>query len=158
MKKISLILVFMFVLSLLVAVWPTTDPVDDFSKRILSDETTKEIWVGPHKLTAAIADDDQKRKQGLGDREFLADETGMLFIFDKPDFYAFWMRGMKFPLDFIWIRGDEISDITENVPVPEDSSHPATYRPAQTADKVLEVEAGWIEKHQVRVGNKVIIK
>ena len=27
----------------------------------------------------------------------------MLFIFSQPDFYPFWMKDMKFPIDIIWL-------------------------------------------------------
>ncbi len=35
----------------------------------------------------------------------------MLFLFDKPDYYPFWMKGMKFPLDILFIRGSTIVSI-----------------------------------------------
>ena len=47
--------------------------------------------------------------QGLSERQSLAEDKGMLFLFEKPDHYAFWMKGMEFPLDIIFINGDKIA-------------------------------------------------
>jgi uncharacterized membrane protein (UPF0127 family) len=40
---------------------------------------------------------------------------GMIFFFDKPLKVSFWMRGMNFPLDIVWVRNNVILGVTENV-------------------------------------------
>ncbi|MCX8009506.1 MAG: DUF192 domain-containing protein, partial [Patescibacteria group bacterium] len=84
-----------------------------------------------------LFDTQEKRTRGLSGRDFLPENKGMLFIFEKPDYYTFWMKEMKFPLDFIWIRGDEIVEITENVK-PEDYQPPKFFTSKEKVDKVLE--------------------
>ena len=86
-------------------------------------------------------------------------DEGMLFIFESEGQHSFWMRGMLFPLDFIWISGDRlIVDITMDVPPPEPgvpdgelpryrSDHPVLY--------VLEVNAGVVREAGAQIGDLV---
>ena len=60
------------------------------------------------------------------------------------------MKEMKFPLDFVWINEDKVVDLREKVGITE-----MNIRPARPADRVLEVNSGWIEKHQIKVGDEV---
>ncbi len=104
-------------------------------------------------ITAEIAKTASKRAKGLSGRESLGENEGMLFIFDRIGKPSFWMYGMRFPLDFIWIRGDEIRDITPSVP----ENYPALLNPREEIDKVLEVNAGFIEKYNIRIGDPLIV-
>lgn len=105
-----------------------------------------------------ISDTKEKRSKGLGERENLASESGMLFVFDKKDVYRFWMKGMKFPLDFIWIDGDKVVDLLANVLPPEieqaDNTLPLL-APVVPIDKVLEVNANYIRDHNIAIGDKI---
>lgn len=109
-------------------------------------------------LRVEIADDRSKRTTGLGGRESLATDSGMLFVFDNPSKHRFWMKGLKFPLDFIWISGDRVVDLLPNIPPPEantaDENLPA-YGPVVPVDKVLEVNAGFVAGFNIRVGDKI---
>ena len=43
------------------------------------------------------------------------DGVGMLFVFNSPGQYSFWMKDMHFPLDMVWIDSDKIvADISRN--------------------------------------------
>jgi uncharacterized membrane protein (UPF0127 family) len=55
------------------------------------------------RLSVEVADTPAERGRGLSGREMLPENSGMLFVFDTPGRYGFWMYGMKFPLDIIWI-------------------------------------------------------
>jgi uncharacterized membrane protein (UPF0127 family) len=83
----------------------------------------------------------------------------MLFVFDSDVASAFWMKGMRFPLDFIWIsRECTVSDVTAVVPAPgpdTPDSQLLTYRSAAPAAYNFEVNAGEAEQHGVRVGDPV---
>lgn len=114
----------------------------------------KKLIIGNTEILVEIADTPEKMKKGLSGRIFLPEKQGMLFVFAEPDYYEFWMKGMKFPLDFIWILGDEIVEITENVK-PEDYQPPKTLRPKEKIDKVLEVNAGFVKKFNIKIGDKI---
>lgn len=109
-------------------------------------------------LNVEIADTPATRSEGLGGRENLASDSGMLFIFDSIGQYSFWMKGLKFPLDFIWIKDGVVVDITKNVPPPtlsqKDASLP-TYQPKVAVDSMLEVNAGTVDRLSIQTGDKV---
>ena len=50
-----------------------------------------------------IADDEAERAQGLMNRTGLAENAGMLFIFDAPREAAFWMKNTLIPLDMVFM-------------------------------------------------------
>ena len=93
---------------------------------------------------------------GLSGRENLSDGWGTLFIFEKPGRYSFWMYGMLFPLDIIWIdENGVVVYIVEN-------AQPCvnvcmTYEPDTDALYVLEVRAGFAEDTGIVEGELVEI-
>lgn len=109
----------------------------------------KKIKIGNALILVEIADNPKKREKGLSGRNFLPQNQGMLFIFEKPDYWSFWMKDMKFPLDFVWIRGNKIVEITENVKV-EDFQPPNLLRPKKPVDKVLELNSGMVKKLKIK--------
>jgi len=126
-----------------------------------SPQSSDIIEINGKEIKVEIADSSQERSKGLGGRESLASDSGMLFIFPDKGQYSFWMKGLKFPLDLIWIRDDAIVDIIENVPSPgpnqQDEDLPI-YQSRIEVDKVLEVNAGVVERYQIKVGDKIILK
>lgn len=95
--------------------------------------------------------------QGLSNRTSLAEDRGMIFIFDKPAKREFVMRDMLFPLDILWINGDKIVFIAKNL-LPEGSNTKNVYGPEEPVDKVLEVNAGLADKYGWQIGQTVILK
>lgn len=108
------------------------------------------LQVGNTQVAVEVRDTEEGRSQGLSNREKLAEDEGMLFIFDQPGIYGFWMKEMKFPLDFIWIRDNVVTEVTEKVGVER-----MDIRPKEAVDKVLEVNSGWVEKQGIKVGDAV---
>ncbi len=100
-----------------------------------------------------IADTGAERQKGLGGREFLAENNGMLFVFDKPDRYSFWMKDTLIPLDIIWISEDKKIVFIEKNVRPE--SFPESYSPNSDALYVLELVAGESEKSFLEIGDQV---
>ncbi len=108
-----------------------------------------------------IADEPSERKLGLGGRDSLATGSGMLFIFNKADKYKFWMKGMRFPLDFIWINDTRVVDILPNIKQPEPNQPDETLpylSPIIASDKVLEVNAGDVQRYNIKVGDKILVR
>jgi uncharacterized membrane protein (UPF0127 family) len=110
------------------------------------------------KATVAIelADTPDKRGVGLGGRNSLDQKTGMLFLFSQPGVYNFWMKGMKFPLDFIWIYSDQVVDTKSDVPPPANGQTDLPlYHANRAIDKVLEVNAGFVKAHNITPGDLI---
>lgn len=105
-----------------------------------------------------LATTTQKINKGLSGREGLPGIRGMLFVFDKPSVYRFWMVNMRFPLDMIWIENGKVVSITENIPNDFESVGPKFYTPSAPVRFVLEVNAGFAKKNNLSVGDTVIFK
>lgn len=101
----------------------------------------------------------KEKEIGLGYRNSLATDHGMLFVYDHKEIYSYWMRNMNFPIDIIWIDDRTIVDITKDIPPPANSTNQLPlYRPSIPVDKVLEVNAGLTDTYNISVGDRVVIK
>jgi len=125
------------------------------------DGATERITViaGGLTIDAEVVRSAAGRAQGLGERDSLAADEGMLFVFDEERVVSFWMRGMRFPLDFIWISRDgRVVDLTGDVPPPAPGAPDAElprYAPGAPVLYTLEVNAGVIDQAGVEVGDTV---
>jgi len=112
----------------------------------------KTVEINGLRIPLELADTVNKQIQGLSGREQLS--GGMLFVFPDKRIRNFWMKNMHFPLDIIWIDGDRIANISQNL-LPE-GEHPAkTYSSISEVNYVLEVEAGFCEKNNIKIGDSV---
>lgn len=116
------------------------------------------INVGQTKLDVQLAITPDQQSLGLGYRNGLAPDTGMLFIFDAPSVQTFWMKGMRFCLDIVWVTESAIVGAAANV-CPDPAGTPDADRPNYTSPKpvryVLEVPAGWLGSHGYGAGTPV---
>ncbi|NMB56409.1 DUF192 domain-containing protein [Candidatus Beckwithbacteria bacterium] len=108
-------------------------------------------------LMVEIADTPEKQEQGLSGRKFLAEGTGMLFTYAIPQKVIFWMPDMNFPIDIIYLKNNEVVQIEKNVPnLPDIAKEKLPKYPSyQEIDLVLEVPAGWSEKNNIAIGDKL---
>lgn len=94
-------------------------------------------------------------QQGLSGHAPLEGGAGMIFIFDKPDNYGFWMKDMLFPLDIVWIGEDfRVVHIEKNL---SPQTYPTAYYPGVPSKYVLEISAGESDKNDIKVGDLVKI-
>lgn len=108
-----------------------------------------------HRFVIELADTEMKRNKGLMGRVNLASDHGMLFVFGVPALSPFWMKGMKFPIDIIWIASDRVIGAVENA-MPDDGK--ALYYPPHAVDYALEVPAGTVARLDIRIGTSVNLK
>jgi hypothetical protein len=119
----------------------------------------KTITLQGQEFIVEIADTAVTQKQGLSGRKTLAENAGMLFIFEDKKIQSFWMKEMNFPLDIIWLADDEVIGWESNVPVPQDKNNPLiSYQSPQPANQVLELIAGSVEKLDLKIGDSIIIQ
>ena len=102
----------------------------------------KEIWV-------EIVRTPEERARGLMGRKHLAEDEGMLFIFEKEVYHSFWMKDTLLPLSIAFIdRGGKILKIADMEPLTLDS-HP----PPKPILYALEMKRGWFLTNGVQVGD-----
>lgn len=117
---------------------------------ITSKETLPKISIGGVEVAVEIRDTPQERSQGLSGKANLPEGEGMLFIFEKPDGYGFWMKDMNFAIDMIWIDANKkIVGIEENV---TPATYPEILYPQTDILYVLEVPAGFSKRQNIEVG------
>ncbi|MDO8429776.1 MAG: DUF192 domain-containing protein [bacterium] len=115
------------------------------------------LEIGSQSFEVEIADNVLNQARGLSGRDSLPENQGMLFIFPDLGQRSFWMAGMKFPLDIIWIRDNKVIGFSENLP-PASSVNVQLYNPSEAVDKVLEINAGLVKKLGIREGDKIVLK
>lgn len=115
------------------------------------------ISVNNQSLVVDVVKDRSSREEGLSNRDSIGVNEGMLFIFDNSDYHTFWMKDMKFPIDIIWISGNQIVSIDKNVP-PEPGTpreELTIYTPEERVDKVLEIKAGRSNTLRIEEGDTI---
>jgi len=104
------------------------------------------------KINLKIADTPQKKMKGLMYQKSLPEHSGMIFIFEKPQKIAFWMKNTLIPLDIIIISPDlTVVDIKRDlVPMSEEMI---------TSDALsaflIEVNGGYCERNSIAIGDKL---
>lgn len=130
---------------------PWRDPLPAARPRIAVD-------LGGISVEATLARTSAEQTLGLGYRDALADGTGMLFVYDVPEVHTFWMKGMRFCLDIVWIENEQIVGAAENVcPSPDGTADVdlPRFRSPEPVRYVLEVPAGWLDEHGLGDGTPV---
>ncbi|OGV95677.1 hypothetical protein A2W24_05405 [Microgenomates group bacterium RBG_16_45_19] len=114
------------------------------------------MQVGQAKLKVEIRDSEAGRNLGLSYRQNLPNNEGVLFVFPVAVSYPFWMKGMEFDLDMVWIKDGRVVGVSEAVKAPGNNHGKVeTVFPPQAVDRVLEVNSGWVKEKGVQVGDEV---
>lgn len=101
-----------------------------------------------------VADTPPLQEQGLSDRASLPANQGMLFIFQQPSQYSFWMKDMHFPIDIVWMAADKtVVKIDKDI---SPATYPNLYRPPSKVLYVLEVPAGASASFGIKYGTILV--
>lgn len=133
-------------------------PKENPNFKIIKIENKKIININELVLYVDIAKTQQEKAKGLSGRNGLKDNEGMLFLFEKKQIPSFWMKGMLFPIDIIWISDNLVVDIDKDIPNPNskvDEKDLILYSPNEPVNYVLEVKAGLSDRYNIKVGDKV---
>lgn len=124
-----------------------------FERTLMKEGKVKVLKINDVNIEVEVADTPETREKGLSGREKLPEGTGMLFIFDRPNQYGFWMKDMRFAIDIVWI--DEKYHVVgiEREVLP--STFPQTFYPNQPIKYVLELPAGSSDRYNIDINTVV---
>ncbi len=118
-----------------------------------------EVTVEGFTFLVDVADTPERRRLGLGGRDGLERGRGMWFDMGGIGGAAFWMRGMRFSIDIVWIADDfVVTGVAARLPFPEpgtpDSALPL-YSSGVPIRYVLEISAELAEELGIGEGSVV---
>lgn len=149
-KLISIFIITSIILIAIIISWAVYFSVTP----VVTPQTQSTITINGQTFNIEIADTLSEQAQGLSDRPNLPTQNGMLFVYPSPQTATFWMKNMQFPLDIIWIRANQVLDLTKNVPSDQVRPLP-TYPSPGPIDSVLELNAGMADLYQIKPGDEV---
>lgn len=109
------------------------------------------VTINNHAFYLYVVRTPKDREIGLSKYNDIPQNFGMIFLFDKPDFYSFWMKGMKFPIDIIFIKDYRVVTVYKNVSPPKGQNEGLLrYEPKSRADRVLEINSGLSQRYNIK--------
>jgi len=112
---------------------------------------TTDLYAGMHRIVVEVAKTPNDRAIGLMGRKSLAENHGMLFVFEKAGVQCFWMKNTFIPLSIAFLRDDgTITNIADMAPLTT-TSH-CSSEPVRLA---LEVNQGWFAKRNIKPEQKI---
>lgn len=114
----------------------------------------RHVYIRKIMVKAEVVQTEEKIQLGLGGRDNLPRGRGMLFSMPEDDVQHFWMKGMRFPIDIVWIENGRVIGCEKNIP-PDDGQR--TFSSPSDAGYVLEVPEGFCDENGVKVNDEVQI-
>lgn len=112
---------------------------------------TVSLKAGGRTVRAEVAATDAERERGLMYRKSLPENSGMLFVFDRPARSCMWMKNTAIPLSVAFIDYDgNIVNIEEMKPFTTESHCSAGW-----IRYALEMNAGWFGKNGLKPGSQI---
>ncbi len=132
----------------LFCLWSGMAPGEDLSA---DGNPFLQVTVGRTPVKAETVQSPGKIYLGLGYRQSLPEGRGMLFLMPGVGPQNFCMRGMKFPIDIIWIVGGKVVGLAKNV----SPQFPGAVCSPEPVNFVLEVPGGFCDRNGIKVGDPV---
>lgn len=118
--------------------------------------TKSSVEINGKVFSIDVARTNKQKEEGLAIYDKLPEDKGMVFVFESPDYYSFWMKNMKFSIDIIFINKNKITDIYKNVLPPKNADDKLpTYKAREKSDIVLEINSGLSDKYNFKIGDTV---
>ena len=147
-KKIFLVIFAMMIIGLLIVRFSISH---DYS---VEGNKLESVSINGHTFKTEIVSTDEKMEKGLGGRDGMCADCAMIFKFQQAGTRSFWMKGMLFDLDILWIENGKVAYLKKNIPA--DSKD--VFTPPIKADSVLELPAGTADKLGIKTGDVIIEK
>jgi uncharacterized membrane protein (UPF0127 family) len=113
----------------------------------------KDVQIGNRVYILEVADTEGAREKGLSERDYLADNKGMLFDFKTDSDWRIWMLKMRFNIDIAWLNKDGKVIFIKHNATP--GSYPEAYHAGQPSRYVIELPAGTLKNQNVNIGDKL---
>ncbi|MFT3755067.1 MAG: DUF192 domain-containing protein [Pseudoxanthomonas sp.] len=114
------------------------------------------VEIGGERFQVEIADDDAERARGLMFRDRMDADHGMLFIHDREEPQAYWMKNTRIPLDILYFDKDrKLVSQQRDVPPCSAGNGCPSYPSKAPARYVLELNAG--EAARLKLENGVLL-
>jgi len=111
----------------------------------------KTVTIDAHRIEVEVAATPDDRATGLMNRFSLQPDHGMLFVFDRPQPLAFWMKNTYIPLSIAFVDANGKILNIEDMQPQDESSHwsqgPALY--------AIEMRQGWFRGKGIVAGQTV---
>lgn len=119
-----------------------------------------DLTIAGQELKVLVAKTPSRQYEGCSNKDDLGKYDGMLFIFNDFNNHPMVMRNMRFSLDIVWLDGEKIVDFAKNLqPEPGKNERELTpYLGRVKNNMVLELPAGFLDKYEVKIGDKVQFK
>jgi uncharacterized membrane protein (UPF0127 family) len=136
---------------------PPTAPIQT---QPMATSTISTITMGGTVVQVEVENTEASREQGLSGRTSLAEGSGMLFVFDAPGKYGFWMKDMNFAIDMLFIdaSGTIVTIAANASPAGYHLNPPQVFYPASDVLYVLELPAGFAAAHGIVEGMQATFK
>lgn len=134
------------------AATPPASPTPAFARGSVSIRTA----AGQVHLVVEVASTEAERQYGLMNRDSLAPDAGMLFVFRPPanaQRVGFWMKDTRIPLSVAFV---EPSMIIESIQDMAPLSTQVHYAPRDYA-YALEVNKGFFQAHGIATGDRLTV-
>ncbi|HER19527.1 MAG: DUF192 domain-containing protein [Halothiobacillaceae bacterium] len=119
------------------------------------DGETREMVLGDRPVMVELATTPASRERGLMHRARLADDQGMLFLYEQPATRTFWMHNVRFAIDILYLDADwRIVDRVLSAPPCPVEPCPG-YPSARPARFVLELPAGNSDRFGLTLGERL---
>ncbi len=115
---------------------------------------SESVQIAESVFEVEVADTKNKRILGLSGRGSLLPTQGMLFIFEEPGIYPFWMKDMNFAIDILWI--DEEKRIVHIIESLAPETFPEKYISKNDVLYVLELSEGVVRDMGIKIGDEVV--
>ena len=151
-------LIFILVAGIGVGLWnigcdtapqPLSEPVASTTEQIIQEEESEPQPAFQFELRTTEAE----HAQGLSGRESVPENYGMLFVFQKPGNYGFWMKDMRIPIDILWLADDGTILGVEEAVSPD--TYPNPFYPPSPVRYVLETKVWESHRQGWEVGDRI---
>ncbi len=114
-------------------------------------QPTAVVQLGDAHINVLVAADDAARTKGLGGRNTLGAQQGMLFDFGTGGRWNVWMKDMRFAIDIVWLNSDK--QVVWVEPMVSPATYPQPFKPFGDARYVLELGSGEAAKNNIDIGD-----